>query len=370
MKFSILIPDAEKNYVFAVINCLSQVSRVDIYLMSNEEHHSIKYSKHIKNHSYYPKTNDETVWLSNINNELKKYDINLVMPIFEDGIGTIIKYKDSILFKDKLCLMPSYQNFNTALNKKLLYQHMVKNKISCCTGFVFDKYIFNNKEFRFPVLIKPVKGTEGGVGIHKFYKKKELEQFFAQNSDFSDAFLIEEFIEGFDLSCNVLCKDGEILLYTIQKGILFDDKPFSSPIGVKFLFDLRLLKEVEILIKSLEWSGIANIDIRYDSITDNFKIIEINPRFWGSLEASLAAGINFPYLYCLLSSGQKIEKQEYNFIEYLNFNALVKAIKNDKKLIFHIKFILNNTQLKFILNDPKLYLRKLYIRFKLFLRPK
>lgn len=366
MKFSILIPDAEENFVFAVVNCISQVKEIDVYIMSNVENHLIKYSKHIKHYSYYPKNSDQTVWISKINYELEKYGINLVMPIFEEGIRTIIKHKELITLKDRLCLLPTYNNFNTALNKVLLSRHMVENKIACSPSFLFDRNATKNNEFNFPVLLKPSEGIGGGKGIFKFFNIEEIEQFLLDSNNSCDEYLIEEFFEGVDFSCNVLCKKGEILVFTIQKGILFNGVEFTSPIGVKFLFDSRLYKEVENLMKSLRWSGVANIDLRYDNIMDNFKILEINPRFWGSLDASLAAGVNFPYLYCLVSLGKEIEKHEYNFIEYLTFNALLEAIKKDYKLIFNLDFILNNTQVGFILNDPMLYLYKLYVRFKLF----
>jgi D-aspartate ligase len=370
MAISVLIPDGECTLIFSIVNGFSQIREIDIYVMSNIENNLIKYSRHIKHFSYYPKTIDEKTWISNIDYEQNKYDISLVMPIYEDGIGTLISHKDSVCFKDKLCMMPSYQNFSTALNKISLSHHMVKNKISCSSSFVLNKYYLKKDKLCYPVLIKPAEGIGGGKGISKFFDRTAIEKFFADNENLGNKYLVEQFIEGFDFSCNVLCKNGEILVYTIQKGILFDEVPFTSPIGVKFLFESKLYKEIENLMKSLEWSGVANIDVRYDSITDDFKIIEINPRFWGSLDASLAAGVNFPYLYLLASLGEKIEKVEYDFIEYLDFNGLVKTLKKDKTIILNMGFILNNTQLKFILKDPILFLIKLYVRLKLLFRTK
>jgi len=129
------------------------------------------------------------------------------------------------------------------------------------------------------------------------------------------------------------------------------------------------LKEIENLMRSLEWSGVANIDLIYDTNNDVFKILEINPRFWATLDASLTAGVNFPYLYCLASLGEKIEDIKYNFLEYLSFKGLVKALRADKRLIFNFYFIFNNTQLRFVLNDHKLNIYRIYIRIKFLLKP-
>ena len=67
-----------------------------------------------------------------------------------------------------------------------------------------------------------------------------------------------------------------------------------------------------------------------------FKVIEINTRFWVSLDASLIAGVNFPYLYCLSSMESLFQKPQYNFVEYLNLKGLIKRIKQDMKFVFKI----------------------------------
>ena len=41
---------------------------------------------------------EEKDWVNNINIELEKFDIDLVMPIFEDGIQALTKYKNLIYF--------------------------------------------------------------------------------------------------------------------------------------------------------------------------------------------------------------------------------------------------------------------------------
>ena len=75
------------------------------------------------------------------------------------------------------------------------------------------------------------------------------------------------------------------------------------------------------LMKSLNWSGVANIDWRYDENNKVFKIIEINTRFWLSTDASSIAGVNFPYLYCLSSLGNEIKLQKTESISYLSLEG-------------------------------------------------
>ena len=50
------------------------------------------------------------------------------------------------------------------------------------------------------------------------------------------------------------------------------------------------------LLNSLKWNGVAMVEFRIDKNTSIPKLMEINPRFWGSLETAIFAGVDFPYL--------------------------------------------------------------------------
>ena len=50
------------------------------------------------------------------------------------------------------------------------------------------------------------------------------------------------------------------------------------------------------LLKSIGWYGVAMVEYREDPRDGRCKIMEINPRFWGSLPLAIAAGVDFPYL--------------------------------------------------------------------------
>ncbi|MCK5443431.1 MAG: ATP-grasp domain-containing protein, partial [Maribacter sp.] len=157
---------------------------------------------------------------------------------------------------------------------------------------------------------------------------------------------------GHDIDCSVLCKEGEVLAYTIQKGNLWNKKAFSPPIGLSMVYEPKLLETIKRLMKSLHWSGVAHVDLRYDKKSKTFKVLEINPRYWATLHASLMAGINFPYLLCLSTEGIKYNVPNYENIEYLNLKGLFQRISDNKLFILRWKYIWKNTPLKYTLMDP------------------
>jgi predicted ATP-grasp superfamily ATP-dependent carboligase len=51
------------------------------------------------------------------------------------------------------------------------------------------------------------------------------------------------------------------------------------------------------LLEHIGWHGICQADFVAEDITGIPYLIDINPRFWGSLAQGIAAGVDFPYLY-------------------------------------------------------------------------
>ncbi|HTK56949.1 MAG TPA: hypothetical protein VL295_08990, partial [Gemmatimonadales bacterium] len=58
----------------------------------------------------------------------------------------------------------------------------------------------------------------------------------------------------------------------------------------------ELLAAGTALLKALDWRGVAMIECKRDLVTGRHAFMEINGRFWGSLQLALDAGVDFPRL--------------------------------------------------------------------------
>ncbi|MBD1262793.1 ATP-grasp domain-containing protein [Maribacter polysiphoniae] len=359
---SILIPDGENELLTNhVKDCFARVPDVRLYVMSNKKSGPSRFSRYVYKYSYYPKAKNELEWIANINAELLKHDIDLIMPIFEDGIRTLIKFKKYVKENHKLVVLPVLKDFEIANNKALLAKHLVENDISGPMIYHINKDNYQAvKEKDFPLLVKPLNVTDGGSGILLFKQKEEFQDYFKQIKR-EHNFIFQEFIGGYDIDCSVLCDQGDIRAFTIQKGVLYGAKKFAPPIGVQFLYEENLYTVVKKLMKTLNWSGVAHIDLRFDQNDGKFKVIEVNTRYWGSLDASLAAGINFPYLYYLISTNKKFKRPTYNYIEFLSIKGLLKRLKQNAFLILNGGYLWKNTALKFLLLDPIPFIAKILL---------
>lgn len=61
------------------------------------------------------------------------------------------------------------------------------------------------------------------------------------------------------------------------------------------------------LLAALDWTGPAMVEFRRDARDGRFKLLEVNPRFWGSLPLAVAAGVDFPAVYYRLATAMSAD---------------------------------------------------------------
>lgn len=358
-KISILIPDGESRFALPLLYCLSRNSDVKVNILSGDPWATIRFSRYRAGyHSYIGEPPvDSARKIELIREVVKKTKADIVLPVDQPTIKMLAAHAGAFDGLATVSPLPSVEMFETVADKWLLNGFLVKNNIPAPSTIMYQ----DDKEFerdilnlRFPVLVKPTGGIGGGEGIKIFTDLSELRLYLEHEEQSQKSVIIQSFINGYDIDCSVLCKNGQILAYTIQKGSMPSNKgTFGPPAGVDFLYHEEVYNVVQQLMKALNWSGIAHVDLRYDEDAKQPRIIEINPRFWVSLLGSLFAGVNFPYLTCLTAMGIDFPMPEYKNIRYMNANARVELLKqrflhgNNK-----INPWIGKTRIQYFFKDP------------------
>ena len=60
------------------------------------------------------------------------------------------------------------------------------------------------------------------------------------------------------------------------------------------------------LLEYVKWHGVAMVEFKVDQVSKIPRLMEINGRFWGSLQLAIDAGLNIPYLLYQVASGQTV----------------------------------------------------------------
>ncbi len=93
-------------------------------------------------------------------------------------------------------------------------------------------------------------------------------------------------------------------------------------------FDPDLIRTGRRLLESLEWSGLAMVEFKFDEVRKQHFIIEVNPRYWGSLPLAVYSGVNFPVLHMLSALGR-----DYAPVLEYKLGVRVRFLENDIKAI-------------------------------------
>lgn len=67
--------------------------------------------------------------------------------------------------------------------------------------------------------------------------------------------------------------------------------------------DPALVERSRRLLARLNWQGVAMVEYKIDASTGMPYLMEINGRFWGSLQLAIDAGVDFPRLLLEVATG-------------------------------------------------------------------
>lgn len=140
----------------------------------------------------------------------------------------------------------------------------------------------------FPIITKPV-DRWASVGFQIHHDRAELERR-VQNGELAAEFplLVQDFIPGKDVGFAFIARDGKLIAHTA----------FEQPNrGTRRCFDAPELNDyVGALVKETGYQGVGEVDARFDPERGEYRLLEVNPRFWASLLYVEHAGMNFPEL--------------------------------------------------------------------------
>lgn len=364
-RFSILIPDGESPFALSVITCLSQLPGLRIFILSSDRWALSRFSIHSTAFFYRQKAENDEQWIDAIQDMVHKHSIDIVLPVDEPAIRTLTIYGEALLPSTEISLLPNQESFDIAANKWLTAKFLDDNNLPGPPTVLYEtveKLEQSLSGLSFPVLTKPLQGR-GGNGI-EFWQDISSLRHYLRNYSSPKPIVIQSFIKGYAIDCSVLSQDGKILAHTIQKELVPPRHRFEPARDIVFLDNGEVLEIVERLISSLKWSGVVHIDLLYDEQDNSFKILELNPRFWGSLLGSLCAEVNFPYLACLAGFNREFSRPKYQFQPFFRGMGAIEAFIQHTLQGATPKGGLKNTNLQYLLRDPFLSVGKVINRLQ------
>lgn len=237
-----------------------------------------------------------SIIMSNINSLVYAYNkYELYKKSIQCGFGEylVALVKD----KDELTHKINEVNLNAVVLK------------SCCSKKIFDSQIKT-------------------YSVYKSCSKSEILNRFTDESEFP--LMIQKCVKGQEIGFNFIALDGEIKAYYIDE---FHCGSFGTEcVSRKSKSDIpQLYNKIERLVKSIKWNGLGMFDIIVNG--EDFYILELNGRFWASIDLSdnVGSGIWEAYESMFVCNSSLTQKSNIkrDGIVLINLQSSIKKILKD-----------------------------------------
>ncbi len=169
------------------------------------------------------------------------------------------------------------------------------------------------EEVSFPAVIKPVCGEKQGLHAEERYviahSTEELTSAWDRFRALGSEIIIEEYLPGEGLGLSVLARDGEIIDHIAHRRVR--ELPVSGGPSTccEVIDGAELLPMAQKLIGALSFSGVAMVEFKRgaDGVA---RLLEINPRIWGSFPLVRASGSALALNWFRVSAGLRPERRQ------------------------------------------------------------
>ncbi len=310
---NILVLDAAQRSALATVRSLG--AHKNLTVIAGDEHASALAgaSRFCDEYVQYPSPQHQPLrFLSWIRNFIDQHHIDYLQPVTEISSQLLVMHADSL----PACILPfaSLDTIHSLANKWLLTNLASKLEIP----HPETQYFANADALDlatvtdYPVVIKPcmskiwLQDRWLASAVHIARSEAELKNLL-ENEYFKHPFMLQEFIPGTGAGIFALYANGKPVVYFAHRRLR--EKPPGG--GVSVLSESRVpdqqLKDYsEKLLKEAGWHGVAMVEYR---VTPDGKpyLMEINTRFWGSLQLAIDSGVDFPWLLYQIATGVPVD---------------------------------------------------------------
>jgi len=234
---------------------------------------------------------------------------DLVMPVSYPMTLALAKQREQLDSYTRLEVVASHTLERAADKAKMI---VLAGKLGVPAPRTFSSSEIHERagELIFPVVIKPQQESPGRPPIRYARNLRELWEILPQAgrkpSGETENYLVQEFIPGYGCGFFATYQNGVCKRIFMHRRV----REYPATGGVsscaESFCDSKLEWYGRRMLDALHWHGVAMVEFRRDSRDGEYKLMEINPKFWGSLDLALAAGADFPGDLCQMALGRTL----------------------------------------------------------------
>jgi predicted ATP-grasp superfamily ATP-dependent carboligase len=160
----------------------------------------------------------------------------------------------------------------------------------------------------FPWIVKPARKQTRleEVKSSTLTTSREVAASFPKGQEFDAPMLVQEYCGGVGVGVEILLHTGECVAGFQHRRL--KEFPYTGGVSVTAVaerVDEALLRSSLILLRALQWDGVAMVEYKVDS-AGGAVLLEVNGRYWGTISLPIFAGIDFPLYHWKLAHGEPV----------------------------------------------------------------
>jgi ADP-heptose:LPS heptosyltransferase/predicted ATP-grasp superfamily ATP-dependent carboligase len=250
-------------------------------------------------------------------------------------------------------LIPEYSSFTLANDKGAVIEYASRLGIPAPKTVPVDTYEqleACSRRIRYPAVIK----IRNDLGINLRPEQKyriardaaELEAFYRSCAAVTTKVVVQEYIEGPGYGFEALFgADSRVQAYFCHRRLREYPVCGGPSSFCESVREPQLIEYGIKLLSELGWKGVAMLEFKKDSVDGRFKLIEVNPKFWGTLALAVRCGVDFPFLLYGAAQGKKAElpgayqemiKLRFLWLDIAAAFQLLRKSKRKLRMIFSL----------------------------------
>jgi predicted ATP-grasp superfamily ATP-dependent carboligase len=249
---------------------------------------------------------------------IRRHDITLVIPITDAALLALTSRRDEL--GDVVLPWPDAEKVRRVSDKALVAD--AAQAVGICVPeqrivSAANEAIEATRGLRFPVVLKPSRSVRESAGgrlamleVTHAATPAALRARVAELESASFPLLVQKRVIGPGMGVSCLLWGGRLIAHFTHRRLR--ERPPSGGVSVyaeSVEPDQALLERSVALLQRLDWNGVAMVEYKVDAATGEAYLMEINGRFWGSLQLAIDAGVDFPALLAAASAGGAVPSE-------------------------------------------------------------
>ena len=299
----VLLTDGNFKHTLAAVRSLGKRG-IDVTVLSDLPISISFYSKYCQHHVIAPDPEKDPRFADFLLEYVKKNQFDVLLPISFAAVMQVSRIREEL---EKFVKIPLADNLSLGIagSKDRTIQYAEK------IGVRIPKTWYPKTEsdadaiaheVSYPAVIK---GSEESGFVRYANSPEELSEKYRMIARYSP--VIQEYITGEGYGFFALYNHGKARAIFMHKRIREYPVTGGPSAVAESVYNPALRDAGLRILDSLNWHGVAMVEFKKDQKTGEFVLMEINPKFWGSLGLSIASGVDFPYLACRMALDGDIE---------------------------------------------------------------